>query len=558
MECTNIYHEAIESISDSVLEDYKKGEEANLPVLFTCIEKGDSLDDFIKLRINLNDIPQVMIYPFAHLSANVSNLDHAKKIILEIEKFLSQTHIISRASIGWKKKLKLDSHASGQVHFYDSSIIDTKIELRESHRGELFVTDIGGNNLTNNINLNYLIHYEKGDAPPQIKEGKNNSLYHLFLPGAHAGQPCLTVEGSILFDKICAITKFQFDNEGYFPLKTPKVWQQSDSTVKKYFKNFPNRQFITKEEQGVFRIAACLGMMKFYKSNYYTSNDLPIGFYEIGDMYRFEQKGELKGLYRLRVFNITDLHVFVQDGEPLWSEFDKCLRLIINVISKFIGLNTLNIVIRYYKTFKHNIDRIYNTINRLFGANTAILHEVVETRTAYWIFKLELIYLDENKIPCQLSTLQIDDTNAKELDLKYLNIGVNEQVKETPFILHCSPVGSIERLLHVISQLKIIPYYLKTYQLAVIYDKNINLNEVSYSNIHNVFKEIRGRVKYISCTFKSLSKCIERVIKEDLAYYVVVGEKNKDEIILRSVSDINYKNVLKINELSKFLNNLIE
>lgn len=36
---------------------------------------------------------------------------------------------------------------------------------------------------------------------------------------------------------------------------------------------------------------------------------LPVGYYKIGSMYRFEQKGQSKTNDRATVFTMTDLHV---------------------------------------------------------------------------------------------------------------------------------------------------------------------------------------------------------------------------------------------------------
>ncbi|MFA7563481.1 MAG: His/Gly/Thr/Pro-type tRNA ligase C-terminal domain-containing protein, partial [Methanoculleus sp.] len=73
-----------------------------------------------------------------------------------------------------------------------------------------------------------------------------------------------------------------------------------------------------------------------------------------------------------------------------------------------------------------------------------ILVEVLSERTHYWIAKVDLAAIDAQGRPIENPTVQIDVESADRFDIKYY---APDGTEVHPPILHCSPTGSIERVI---------------------------------------------------------------------------------------------------------------
>ena len=72
-----------------------------------------------------------------------------------------------------------------------------------------------------------------------------------------------------------------------------------------------------------------------------------------------------------------------------------------------------------------------------------LLIEVLSDRVHYWIAKVDLAAIDGQRRPIENPTVQIDVESSLRFDIKYHMDG--QEVH--PPILHCSPTGSVERVI---------------------------------------------------------------------------------------------------------------
>ena len=83
-------------------------------VLFTAIEEGDNaalaqkaIDD-VRAFLGKQKTNRILIYPFAHLSSNLSNPGEALKIIKAMEAYAKEKGIETyRAPFGWNKQFTI-------------------------------------------------------------------------------------------------------------------------------------------------------------------------------------------------------------------------------------------------------------------------------------------------------------------------------------------------------------------------------------------------------------------------------------------------------------------
>jgi threonyl-tRNA synthetase len=99
---------------EELSEERKKEQYVKEPlVIFTAVEKGDSLDSVKELVKNIEDISgqvndkKIVLYPYAHLSSNLGSPQIAMKILEETEKELKKKKFeVVRAPFGYYKEFE--------------------------------------------------------------------------------------------------------------------------------------------------------------------------------------------------------------------------------------------------------------------------------------------------------------------------------------------------------------------------------------------------------------------------------------------------------------------
>ncbi|HZD42598.1 MAG TPA: His/Gly/Thr/Pro-type tRNA ligase C-terminal domain-containing protein, partial [Methanomicrobiales archaeon] len=145
------------------------------------------------------------------------------------------------------------------------------------------------------------------------------------------------------------------------------------------------------------------------------------------------------GLKRLRAFTMPDMHTLCRDMDQALQSFEEQLKigyqtgedLEIPYVSAFRCTQD------FYETYEEWVKKIARDIGE------PILLEILSDRVHYWVAKIDLAAIDAQGRPIENPTVQIDVESSYRFDIKYYLDG-----KEIhPPILHCSPTGSIERVI---------------------------------------------------------------------------------------------------------------
>lgn len=464
-------------------EQEKPAEVKEALVIFTAVEKGDSLELVKKLVENIEDIAsqvkakKIVLYPYAHLSSNLSSPEIAISVLKEAESKLKSKFDVVRAPFGYYKEfelkckghplaelsreIKLDGKAEEKKKSQREEIME-KIERKHyilTPEGKEYKIDVENEkqikdvlNKVNNEDFKVYVLFNEikhvsSKEPPSIKEMQQQELIG-YAPEADSGHFKFYPKGNLIFELLkewayeIAVNRFQC-----LQIETPVIYDWSDPEIREQGGSFHERHYVVKgpddpNKEWVMRFAGDFGLFKIMKNANISYKHLPIRIYEFSKSFRFEQKGELSGLKRLRGFHMPDIHSFTADLDSGWKEYKELYKKY-DDLAKGTGIKyaiVFRIVEDFYKKYKNQI------IEMLKYSKAPAFIETLSGMKHYWAVKHEFQGLDSVNGSTQLSTVQLDVKDAETYGILYTD---KDNKKKGCTIVHSS-VGSIERWIYCI------------------------------------------------------------------------------------------------------------
>jgi threonyl-tRNA synthetase len=556
-------------------------------VLFTAIEEGDNsamaqkaINDvraFLgKLKVN-----RILIYPFAHLSSNLSQPYEALKIIKEMDAYAKEKGIETyRAPFGWNKQftISIKGHPlAEQARSYtptpaaatpetqapgedkkEEQTVSAALKAEDTMKSYWHILQTDGSlvpieefKFKGLVNLQKFSNYEikKTRAvtvmPPHVPLMKRLEIAD-YEPGSDPGNIRWYPKGRMIKSLLEQYVTTKVAAYGGMEVETPIMYDFNHPSLKSYLNRFPARQYVLKsEDKELFlRFAACFGQFLMAHDAQFSYKQMPIKLYELTRYsFRREKSGEVVGLKRLRAFTMPDCHAFCTDLEQAKKEFMIRFNLCIDVLSN-IGLvkDDYEIAMRFTKDFYAEHKDFITELATAFGK--PILAEVWNERFFYFALKWDLNFIDNQDKAAALSTDQIDVENAKRYEITFVD---EKGEKQYPLILHCSPSGAIERDIYALlekayreqlaGKAPMLPLWLSPTQVRLIpiSDKFLDKLEELATQISSHC--IRVDIDDSSAT---LQKKIREAEQEWVPYIIVVGDKEIESGML-SVRDRELK-----------------
>ncbi len=551
-------------------EDAEKKEHRieEVVVLFTAIEAGDTnqlaikaVDD-VRAFLSKQKTNRILIYPFAHLSSNLSNPGDALKVIKAMETYAKAKGVETfRAPFGWNKQFTISikghplaetarSYAPttaevtpGPEGKKEEEPVSQALKAEDTMRSYWHVLLPDGSLVSieefkfkGHSNLQKFSQYEIKKAravtvmPPHVPLMKRLEIAD-YEPGSDPGNIRWYPKGRMIKSLLETYVTQRVAAYGGMEVETPIMYDFNHPSLKSYLNRFPARQYVLKsEDKELFlRFAACFGQFLMAHDAQISYKQLPIKLYELTRYsFRREKSGEVVGLKRLRAFTMPDCHAMCADLEQAKKEFMVRFDLCISVLEN-IGLakDDYEIAMRFTKDFYAEHKDFIAEITTKFGK--PMLAEVWNERFFYFALKWDLNFVDNQDKAAALSTDQIDVENAKRYDITFVD---EKGEKQFPLILHCSPSGAIERDIYALlekayreqmhGKAPMLPLWLSPTQvrLVPISDKFMNKVEEIAAQIEQ--KCVRVDVDDTSAT---LQKKIREAEQEWVPYIVVIGEK---------------------------------
>jgi threonyl-tRNA synthetase len=557
------------NIAEEASKDETRIEE--VVVLFTAIEEGDNtamaqkaIDDvraFLgKLKVN-----RILIYPFAHLSSNLSQPSQALAIIKDMEAYAKTKNIETyRAPFGWNKQftISIKGHPlAEQARSYtpqttspaptgapcetktEEEPVSAALKAEDTLKSYWHILQTDGSlvpieeyKFKGKSNLQKFSQYEikktraVTQMPPHVPLMKRLEIAD-YEPGSDPGNIRWYPKGRMIKSLLETYVSQRVAQYGGMEVETPIMYDFHHPSLSSYLNRFPARQYVLKsEDKELFlRFAACFGQFLMAHDAQFSYKQMPVKLYELTRYsFRREKSGEVVGLKRLRAFTMPDCHAFCIDLDQAKKEFLIRFDLCISVLQD-IGLDKddYEIAMRFTKDFyAENKDFITSLVAK-FGK--PILAEVWNERFFYFALKWDLNFIDNQDKAAALSTDQIDVENAKRYGITYVD---EKGEKQHPLILHCSPSGALERDIYALlekayrdqmtGKAPMLPLWLSPTQVRLIPISDKFLDKVEALAEQIASRNIRVDIDDSSST---LQKKIREAEQEWVPYVVVVGEK---------------------------------
>jgi threonyl-tRNA synthetase len=181
----------------------------------------------------------------------------------------------------------------------------------------------------------------------------------------------------------------------------------------------------------------------------HSYRELPLKYFELGSVYRFERSGVLHGLLRVRGMTQDDSHIFCERSQIVEVLRD-LLDFVLYVLRTF-GFSEFEADVSTRPEGKSvGADADWELATRaLFEAieSSGIPYGVAEGDGAFYGPKIDIHLRDAIGRRWQLSTLQVDFQEPQRFDLSYIGA---DNTRHRPIMIHRALFGSIERFFAIL------------------------------------------------------------------------------------------------------------
>jgi len=332
-------------------------------------------------------------------------------------------------------------------------------------------------------------------------------------------------KGGLLRYMIEQFSRDEHLKRGYSFVMGPQILKSDIWKISGHYGFYKENMFIYEdkdEKEYAIKPMNCPGHMMIYKSQLRSYRDLPLRFFEMGNVCRYEKSGVLHGLLRVRNFTQDDAHIFCLP-EQLESEISDVLDFIFYVLGAF-----------GFQDFKINLStRPKESIGSddIWERATQALRNALEKKKldygvepeggAFYGPKIDVQIKDAIGRAWQCSTIQCDFALPERFELEYIS---QEGKHERPIVLHRAIFGSVERFMGTLIEhyAGAFPLWIAPVQMALI-----PISEAHVPACRSLLERFRteGFRVHLMDSNETLGKKIREAQTEKIPYALVVGDK---------------------------------
>ena len=385
----------------------------------------------------------------------------------------------------------------------------------------------------------YLKNLEEAKERDHRKLGPALEFFDIYHEEAGAGLVFYHPKGALLRTIIEDYEKKEHLKRGYQLVITPHIMQASlwhTSGHYDYYKEnmytfkIPGDKSATKSGgsaknyggEFVLKPMNCPGHILIYKSKLRSYKELPLRYFELGTVYRYEKAGVLHGLLRVRGFTQDDAHIFCRP-QQLKDEIEAIVDFVFETMRVFgfpdVAIELSTRPQKYIGT-QQDWENATAALEESLKEK-GLVYDINVGEGAFYGPKIDIKLKDALNRKWQCATIQCDFALPKRFNLAY----TDEDGKEKqPVMLHRVLLGSLERFTGaLIEHYKgALPLWLSPIQVLVLPIKDA-LKDYA-QQVQQKLEDNSIRTQMDSRN-ETLDKRIRQAELNKIPYILVVGER---------------------------------
>jgi threonyl-tRNA synthetase len=547
LHCDYIEYKAVKIALKSIKElDENLKKPTKIPevlVVFTAVEKRDESDVAKSAELLVKNIKEIavqvkaknlVLYPYAHLSSDLSSPQAGESVLVEAEKILKKdkSYTVYRAPFGYYKEfeLKCKGHPLAELS-REFSITGENVGRIEKVKTQITKEE----KITEDIRKNLLKQISKVRLDTsKLKDNDHRILgQKMDLWSFNEVAPGMVFwhnNGLILRNELINYWREEHRKNGYEEILTPQIMDAKLWKISGHWDLYKENNFVTSYEDRPFLVKPmnCPGGMLVYKTKPRSYKELPMRVGELGIVHRTELSGVLAGLFRVIQFTQDDAHIFCTE-QQLEEEIIGVINLFKKMLGKFgfkeykfsLSVRSEEKKEKYLgddKLWKKAEDTLANALNKL---NTKF--EKYPGEAKFYGPSLDVLIKDSLGREWQCSTLQLDFNIPARFEVVYTD---KDGKEKTPIMLHRVVYGSIERFIGVLTEHLNgnFPIWLSPIQVRVLSftDRNIKAAEKVVKKLEE--EGIRADADFDSTT---VSDKVYNAELMRIPYILTIGDKEE-------------------------------
>ncbi|MBS3094581.1 threonine--tRNA ligase [Candidatus Pacearchaeota archaeon] len=515
---------ALKTILDLTESEKKGGEAKDALVVMTAVEKFDeNIEETVKKLVaeikNIAkqvDAKNIVLYPYAHLSKNLSSPEIAIDVLDKTENELKKDFSIIRAPFGYYKEFEMKvkghplSELSREIVVKGNEIsekYDEKKLLREISKTKLDTSKLKDND--HRILGGQMDLYSFSETAPGMVFWHNNGL--------------------IIKNELIKFWRDMHKKSGYQEISTPQILDKKLWQISGHWEKYKENIFLTDYEKRTFAVKPmnCPGGMLVYKNKPKSYKELPLRVGELGVVHRQELSGVLGGLFRVIQFTQDDAHIFCTEKQ-LEDELVGVIELIDFFYKKFGFDYHVELSTRPEKRIGDEKiwDKAEATLEKVLKKKK-MKFKINKGDGAFYGPKIDFHIKDSLGRTWQCATLQLDFSMPERFELEYTD---KDNSKKRPVMLHRVIYGSLERFIGILIEHTNgrLPTWLAPIQVRVLSftDRNENYARKIIQKLGEEIPDLRIDADFRTTTVPAKVKDAE-IMK--IPYILTIGDKEEKE-----------------------------
>ena len=398
----------------------------------------------------------------------------------------------------------------------------------------------------------YLKMIEEAEKRDHRKIGREMELFMMsdFGPGS----PFWLPNGMALRN---ALTDYWHEMQarfGYQEVQTPLILSRSLWETSGHWDHYKENMYTTTVDEEDFAIKPmnCPGACLIYKSKPRSYRDLPMKLAEAGLDHRYEMKGALHGLFRVREFTQDDAHLFIRPDQ-ITEQVTDASHLITAYYAQFGFPYRVELSTRPEDSMGSDEDweRAEQGLRDALES-MGIEYVVNEGDGAFYGPKIDFHLTDCLGRSWQCGTIQLDFQLPHNFQLEYID---SDGTKKQPIMIHRAGFGSFERFIGILTENYEgkFPVWLSPCQVKVL-----PVSEKSRPYAHEVADKLAAagiRVKVDDRDEKIGYKIREARSLDRVPYMLILGEQ---EVDAGNISVRDRSNETHVAELDEFIAQVVK